>query len=160
MQNMKLSLFALVAVLLIGPGVSGCTDASRDAVSNGDGFRAVPKAPVEIIIKHPADGSITKIQSGVIDKALPVLRILSDLKQAGKLKYVGSGKANQILIESINGTANEGARGKNWMYALNGSLANQGVATQQAKPGDKITWCFIKYENRKKCGLKDNSTEK
>ena len=63
-----------------------------------------------------------------------------------------SGRATQMgfLLTSINGRTN-GARCPCWIYAVNGKLADKGVSQMSVEPGDRIRWCYLKYEERRKC---------
>lgn len=57
-------------------------------------------------------------------------------------KYRGKGAT--ALLERIDDLENEGA-GRNWVYRVNGKLADRGLGVYELKSGDTILWKFEKY---------------
>jgi hypothetical protein len=53
---------------------------------------------------------------------------------------IGSGAS--AFLTSINGAANEGARGRNWTYRVNGKHADRSFAVYELRPGDHVLWTF------------------
>jgi hypothetical protein len=56
------------------------------------------------------------------------------------LQSQGSGAS--AFITSINGVANEGAGGRNWMYSVNGKRGDKSYALFELQPGDHVLWSF------------------
>jgi hypothetical protein len=52
------------------------------------------------------------------------------------------GSDESAFLTSINGVANEGARGRNWMYRVNGKHADRSFAVYELRPGDHVLWTF------------------
>lgn len=59
---------------------------------------------------------------------------------------VGSrGSGAMLFVYSINDIENEGALGKNWLFHINGELANRGAGAFEPAPGDRIEWSLGDY---------------
>ncbi len=63
-------------------------------------------------------------------------------------KFVRIGSGETLLVTQIGDLKNEG-RGRdrrNWLYQLNGTLADEGAGAQSLKAGDRILWKFERYD--------------
>jgi Domain of unknown function (DUF4430) len=56
------------------------------------------------------------------------------------LKGAGQG----AFLTAIDGVANEGAEGKNWMYEVNEKSGDRSFAVYELRPGDRVLWTFGK----------------
>ena len=56
-----------------------------------------------------------------------------------KLAYQGTGE--RVLVTAIDGVKNEG-RGKNWLYQVNGELADKSAGVYELSAGDAVLWRF------------------
>ena len=54
------------------------------------------------------------------------------------------GKGATALLERIDDLENEGA-GRNWIFRVNGKLADRGMGVYELKSRDAILWKFEKY---------------
>ena len=105
-----------------------------------------PNLP-KISVEEKGEGQATLEVSGVkyqnkIIENESVYNFMSELQKERKINfkdenYTGMGK----LIEEINGVKNSGE--KNWIYYVNGTLAQVGVSNYKIKSGDIVSW---KYE--------------
>ena len=60
-----------------------------------------------------------------------------------RLKYRGKGAT--ALVLQIDDVANEGGRGRNWIYQVNGQPANRSCGIFVLNRGDTILWKFETY---------------
>jgi hypothetical protein len=60
------------------------------------------------------------------------------------IKFVHRGSGKTAFLTKIDDLENEG-RGSNWIYRVNGKLANQSFAVFPVKPADTILWEFGEY---------------
>ena len=75
--------------------------------------------------------------------------VLDVLKVAEKhphgLKFSYRGKGATAFLTQIDDLKNEGGGGKNWIYEVNGKVADRSFAVFQIKPSDKVLWKYRKY---------------
>jgi hypothetical protein len=107
---------------------------------------AEPPAPAVALTIDYGDGVQKHFPRLTWSKGMTVL----DLMQAAKahrrgidFQYRGSG-ATAFLLQ-IDDLKNEG-RGRNWLYRINGSLADRGFAVQTLQPEDQVRWVFGEYQ--------------
>ncbi|MBU0998870.1 DUF4430 domain-containing protein [Patescibacteria group bacterium] len=117
-NNKKIILIILIALGFLGLFVYSSQITSRDIVIN------------EVIFKNQ------------IASPVSVYDFMSKLRDEGKINfteknYIGMGK----FIVAINGVKGNGER--NWIYYVNGTLAQVGVSDYKIKQGDIVSW---KYE--------------
>jgi hypothetical protein len=55
------------------------------------------------------------------------------------------GSGTRTMLTRIDDLANEGA-GRNWIYRVNGKLADRGIGAYKLKLGDTVLWRFEKYQ--------------
>ena len=55
------------------------------------------------------------------------------------------GSGARTMLTRIDDLANEGA-GRNWIYRVNGKLADRGIGAYNLKLGDTVLWRFEKYQ--------------
>lgn len=134
----------LIGILFVASALGSCKEQANES----------PVGIGSIQIKVQATGAVQALQFNVepASEARPVLYYLKNLREAGQLSYTSSGSAGMVLVESVNGVAGEGVDGRNWIYAIDGALANRGVATMPIKAGQSIVWCFVTYADRESCG--------
>ncbi len=60
-----------------------------------------------------------------------------------KMKIRGKGSIS--LLEKIDDLQNQGAKGPNWVFRVNGKLGDRSFAITPLKPGDTILWKFDTY---------------
>lgn len=64
-----------------------------------------------------------------------------------ELKYKDYGGDMGVLIESINGTANDAKTNKYWQFWVNGEYSNIGASGCKLKSGDSVEWKYAGYAN-------------
>ena len=73
------------------------------------------------------------------------MTVLAALQQAAKhprgIKPATQGSGEFTLLISIDELKNEG-NGKNWLYRVNGKLADKSCGIQKLSAGDVVTWQF------------------
>ena len=82
-----------------------------------------------------------------------LLELMSDMQQSNKLHFETSGKGDMTMIQSISEQPNEGAGDdkKNWLFSVNGQIAQKGAGQFQLQDGDQIVWCFLLWKDRNQC---------
>ena len=60
-----------------------------------------------------------------------------------KIKIRGKGSIS--FLEKIDDLKNQGAKGPNWVFRVNGKLGDRSFAITPIKPGDTILWKFGTY---------------
>jgi hypothetical protein len=56
------------------------------------------------------------------------------------------GSDEGAFLESIDGVANEGAGGRNWVYSVNGKVGDRSFAVYELEPGSEVLWTFGKEQ--------------
>ena len=74
--------------------------------------------------------------------ALEALRLAQSHRRG--IRFVQKGSGATAMITKIDDLENEG-RGRNWMYRVNGKLADSGVGVQKLADGDSVLWKFEAY---------------
>lgn len=73
---------------------------------------------------------------------LDAMKTAAEHPRGIRVEYRGRGSLS--LLIRIDDLKNEGS-GRNWIYRVNGRLADRGVGTYPLKPGDTVLWKFEKY---------------
>jgi len=60
-----------------------------------------------------------------------------------KVNYRGRG--DRAFVTAIDKLENQGGRGRNWLFQVNGKQAERGCGATRLKPGDTVLWKFDKY---------------
>lgn len=135
-------LACLAAILLIGWTVAACPaqDSEKSATSDQKGGEKTIKLVVDY-----GDGvqkQFAAIPWKEKQTVFDVLQTAAKHPRGIKFKHRGSGAAT--LVVEIDELANE-AGGKNWLYEVNGKLADRSSAIYEVEPGDTLLWKFAKY---------------
>jgi hypothetical protein len=64
------------------------------------------------------------------------------LQQEPRISYETSGSGESGFLTALNGVANEGAKGRNWTYSVNGKYADRSFAVYELRPNDHVLWTF------------------
>ena len=75
-----------------------------------------------------------------------VFQILERASSMGDLEFDSQGAGVTAFVHAINGTMNQRARGKNWVFRVNDEVAHESCGTFRVAPGDTIRWVFGEYE--------------
>ena len=73
---------------------------------------------------------------------LEVMRTAQAHPRGIRCEFQGSGATT--LLTKIDDLSNEG-RGRNWLYRVNGKLADTGVGVRQLAARDSVLWKFEEY---------------
>ena len=102
---------------------------------------------VELVIDY-GDGAEKRFaqipwQEGMT--VLGALRFAADHPRGIEFEKSGSGEST--LLTKIDELANQASEnGKNWLYRVNGKLANKSCDAYVLSPGDVILWRYEEYE--------------
>lgn len=75
-----------------------------------------------------------------------VLDLMKLAKRNKKIDFKFRGKGPTAFLSSIDGISNEGARGDNWIFRVNGKLGRKSCGVSKLADGDTVTWSFGKYK--------------
>ena len=83
-------------------------------------------------------------------KSIPVVcspdsTVLMSLERAQNmkmLKFESRGSGETAFVSAIDGVANEGSDGRNWIYRVNEKLGDKSAGIYAVGPGDTISWSF------------------
>jgi hypothetical protein len=70
------------------------------------------------------------------------MTVLDVMQAAPDVGFLRQGAGESAFLTTINGLANEGAGGKNWMYSVNGERGDRSFAVYELRPGDRVLWTF------------------
>lgn len=140
--------------MLAGLFVMGCQPADQDnAEGEPSGVAIAESKPAEVDSNQTAKIVIRLApDSGPIEIELPVtgemtvLDLMNQAQREGKLEFEYRGSGATVFVNSIQGLANQGAGGHNWIYRVNGKLGDRSIGVAEIVAGDKITWEFGSYE--------------
>jgi hypothetical protein len=68
------------------------------------------------------------------------------LAKTPDLKVTQRGSGESAFLTTIDDVSNEGAEGRNWIYAVNGKTADRSFAIYTLKSGDRVLWTFTKQQ--------------
>jgi hypothetical protein len=64
------------------------------------------------------------------------------MRKAPGIEVSQKGTGESAFVTTIGDVSNEGASGKNWLYAVNGQMADRSFAVYSLRPGDQVLWTF------------------
>jgi len=67
-------------------------------------------------------------------------------RRSNGIRYSVRGDGASALLLQIDKARNEGARGRNWTYTVNGTRADRSFAVYPLRPGDHVLWTFAPAE--------------
>jgi hypothetical protein len=139
-------------VLIVLAVTTGCQrqNASNDEMpkSSGEVTLAGEGEPaIELAIDY-GDGAEKRFTRIPWKEGMTVLGALDHAKRHPRgIRYEKSGAGESALLTGIDGLANEPGRdGRNWLYRVNGKLADKSFDAYVLSAGDVILWKFEKYE--------------
>lgn len=62
------------------------------------------------------------------------------------IRYTVGGDGQMTMLASIDGVENQWGGGRNWIYRVNGKLADRSLAVYELEPGDRVLWTFSEKE--------------
>ncbi len=104
------------------------------------------KTTVTLIIEFGEKGKTKKFDQIAWKQKMTVLDAMNAVKgKSPGIKFTYRGKGAFALLTEIDGTKGEGAGGLNWLYRVNGKLADRGFAVYVLRAGDRVVWKLGKY---------------
>ena len=75
-----------------------------------------------------------------------VFSILTRAQNLGDVKFESRGSSPESrFVTSIGGVKSQAAAGDNWVFRVNGELADRGCGEFSVRPGDQVQWMFGEY---------------
>lgn len=108
--------------------------------------KAKAKAKIRLVIDY-GDGvqkHFTRLPASEGATVLAAVEAAARHPRGIKFKIRGSGSTT--FLTQIDDAENQGARGRNWTYRVNGKLGDRSCALQKLKAGDTILWKFEQYQ--------------
>jgi hypothetical protein len=68
------------------------------------------------------------------------------LHSAPDVRTETQGDGASTFLNVLNGLANEGGGGRNWLYRVNGKHADRSFAVYELQPGDQVLWTYTKQQ--------------
>ncbi len=132
----------LAALLLVVLGVSSALAISEVRAQSPTQPTVMDKLRLKIVSGE--EKQMFEIESS--EKLKTVSDLLKHVAEANEsFKYKSRGSGRTFFITEINGQKNEGARGRNWIYTVNGKLGNKSAGLFEIKAGDEIEWNLKRY---------------
>ena len=132
----------LAALLLVVLGVSSALAISEVRAQSPTQLTVMDKLRLKIVSGE--EKQMFEIESS--EKLKTVSDLLKHVAEANEsFKYKSRGSGRTFFITEINGQKNEGARGRNWIYTVNGKLGNKSAGLFEIKAGDEIEWNLKRY---------------
>lgn len=89
-----------------------------------------------------ADGVEKHFKAIEWQKGMTVFRAMQAAQAHPRgIRFEHRGQGETALLTKIDELANEGAK-RNWLYRVNGKLANESFGIQELSPGDVVLWKF------------------
>jgi hypothetical protein len=130
----------LVAILLLRDG--GVRDSTTDSGAPSDDGPAGTKSDKTVALAiNFGDGRRQAYEPIAWREGMTVRDLTRETRRKDlKLEVRGSGES--AFLASLDGVANEGADGRNWMYSVNGRPGDRSFAIYELEPGDQVLWSF------------------
>lgn len=101
--------------------------------------------PVVTLVVDYGDGVEKHFRALAWREGITVLDLTeSAAKHPRGIRFEHRGRGATAFLLQIDDLKNEG-RGRNWIYRINGELADRGFAVQVVKPNDRVVWQFAEY---------------
>ena len=75
-----------------------------------------------------------------------VFDLLRSAEADEKIELDATGEGATAFVRAIDGVANRGGKGHNWVYYRNDQLGDRSCGVCPVKPGDRIRWTFGAYQ--------------
>jgi hypothetical protein len=70
------------------------------------------------------------------------MTVLDLLQNEPRLNLRVQGSGESAFLRELNGVANEGAGGRNWIYSVNGKPADKSCGVYRLRANDHVLWTF------------------
>ena len=109
------------------------------------GASASAEKPVKLIVDY-GDGVQKHFTALAWKKDMTVLDAMQMAAEHPRgITFEYRGRGSTALLVRIDNVKNEGA-GRNWIYRVNGKLADRSMGVWRLQPGDTILWSFAEYQ--------------
>jgi hypothetical protein len=141
------SIFAAILWAVVGCQRQADSRTPSPAEQNAFELAAEGEPAVELVIDY-GDGVQKRFTRIPHEDGMTALAALgSAAKHPRGIKFENTGSGAAALVRRIDDVANESSRdGKNWLYRINGKLADKSAGAYVLSPGDVILWRFEEYE--------------
>ena len=140
-------LFLVPVVLVVTSLLSGVPAAAADAPKKQIADTPPKKTRTAKLTIDYGDGVQMHFTSLDWREGMTVLDLLKAAKRHRRgitFRYRGSDSI--ALLTKIDDLENQGGRGDNWIYRVNGKLGKQSFAVKKLSSSDHVLWKFGKYE--------------
>jgi hypothetical protein len=136
-QNLK---FVLCLVLL---ALAGCSGKDGAAAAKGTG------PTVQLVFDYD-DGAEKRIAVPWQEGQTVLDAMVQATVHPRGIAFEQRGEGKNAMIVRIDDLANQqaGGEGKNWIYRVNGKLADRGCGEWTLRPGDVVLWRFTLYNSQ------------
>lgn len=133
-------LLGLVLAAIVWSRVHGLRDESpeRKIDSPAPLANGIPAEKVELTIDF-GRGRQKKLEAIAWRGGMTVANAMN---AAPGVSITQKGSGQSAFVTSIDGVENQGAGGDNWIYRVNGIIADRSFAVYDLKPGDRVLWTF------------------
>ncbi len=89
------------------------------------------------------DGNERHFERLAWHEGMTVGDLMLEMSQATEdLHFEKQGGGEMTMLVKLDGVANEGAGGRNWIYSVNGERADRSYAIYPLRAGDRVLWEF------------------
>jgi hypothetical protein len=92
---------------------------------------------------HPGDVRQMQHATSKWHEGMTVGDLLNEVR---RVDVVRQGSGESAFVAGLNGFANEGSGGRNWLYSVNGQRADRSFGVYELKPDDHVLWIFAEPE--------------
>ncbi len=140
--------------MLVGIALIGCQSAESNhepvkqagqSAPQAAGADTHPDQTARLVIRLTPDQGPIEIELPATSE-MTVLGLMKRAQQDGTLEFEYRGSGETAFVTSIQGLANQGAGGNNWIYRVNGKLGDRSIGVARIAAGDEVTWEFGAYQ--------------
>ena len=104
-----------------------------------------PQSTVSLAIDFGDGSELHFTQLAWHDNMTVLDALATAAKHARGVKYKVRSSGSFAFVTEIDGLANEGGNGRNWLFQVNDKLGKVGAGVQELEVGDSVQWNFAKY---------------
>lgn len=120
------------------------TTSSNDSVENAANTVPTAESGQKVSLAVDFGGGKERTIDGLAwREGMTIDDLLAAASQSpGNIQVTSQGTGGSTFLSAIDGVANEGAGGRNWMYSVNGQRGDRSYAVFELRPGDHVLWTF------------------
>jgi len=126
-----------------------CCLAAMLLAATGPGLCLLAAEPSPEIVGLTVDygDGVQKVFTALPWRQAMTVRDLMQLAQEHPrgIRFASRGSGATELLTRIDDLDNQGTRGRNWIFHVNGKLADRSLGAYRLRPGDAVLWEFGKY---------------